>query len=161
MAGSRRRKIDLYYYYYYYLLFSRAIPLAYGSSQARGRIRATATATPDLGCVCKLHHSSRQCQILNPLSKSRDRTCVLVNPSHTRLHCSRTGKIDLYIWSGVSALGEVWLRLNADARVLCLNFSCLPLKCEFHVIMGKQLVQTPIATQEFETLRPGLGGGRQ
>jgi len=28
----------------------------------------TATATPDPSCVCNLHHSSQQCQILNPLS---------------------------------------------------------------------------------------------
>ena len=32
---------------------------------------ATATAMPDPSCVYKLHHSSRQCQILNPLSKAR------------------------------------------------------------------------------------------
>ena len=33
---------------------------------------ATATATQDLSHVCDLHHSSRQRQILNPLSKDRD-----------------------------------------------------------------------------------------
>ena len=33
---------------------------------------ATATATPDLSCVCNLHHSLWQCWILNPLSKARD-----------------------------------------------------------------------------------------
>ena len=33
---------------------------------------ATATATPDPSHVCKLHHSSRQRWILNPLSKARD-----------------------------------------------------------------------------------------
>ena len=33
---------------------------------------ATATATWDLSQVCDLHHSSQQCQILNPLSKARD-----------------------------------------------------------------------------------------
>ena len=27
---------------------------------------ATATATPDLSHLCSLHHSSQQCQILNP-----------------------------------------------------------------------------------------------
>jgi len=32
----------------------------------------TATAMPDLSCVCDLHHSSWQCWILNPLSKGRD-----------------------------------------------------------------------------------------
>ena len=33
---------------------------------------ARATTTPDLNCVCDLHHSSWQRQILNPLSKARD-----------------------------------------------------------------------------------------
>ena len=40
-----------------------------------------ATATPDPSCACNLHHSSQQCQILNPLSVSRDQTCVLMDPS--------------------------------------------------------------------------------
>ena len=39
----------------------------------------TATATPDLSHPCKLHHSLRQHQILNPLSKPKDRTCILVD----------------------------------------------------------------------------------
>ena len=32
----------------------------------------TATATPDRSCLFDLHHSSWQCQVLNPLSKARD-----------------------------------------------------------------------------------------
>ena len=39
---------------------------------------ATATATPDLSRICDLHHSSRQCWILNPLSKARDQTRILM-----------------------------------------------------------------------------------
>ena len=35
---------------------------------------ATAIAMPDLSIVCKLHHSSQQRQILNPLSEARDQT---------------------------------------------------------------------------------------
>ena len=34
----------------------------------------TATTTPDLSCVCDLCHRSRQCRILNPLSKAGDGT---------------------------------------------------------------------------------------
>ena len=41
----------------------------------------TATATQDLSHVCSLHHSSRQRRILNPLSKVRDRTCILMDNS--------------------------------------------------------------------------------
>ena len=43
---------------------------------------ATATATWDLSCIYNLHHSSQQRQDLNPLSEARDRTCVLMDPSH-------------------------------------------------------------------------------
>ena len=32
---------------------------------------------PDLNYVCDLDHGSGQRQILNPLSKARDQTCVL------------------------------------------------------------------------------------
>ena len=41
----------------------------------------TATATQDLSRVCDLHHSSQWCQILNPLSKARNRTYVLMDTS--------------------------------------------------------------------------------
>ena len=58
------------------LLF-RAVPVAYGSSQARGRIGAAAAG---------LHHSSMQCRILNPLSAARDRTHILMDTSEIRFH---------------------------------------------------------------------------
>ena len=37
-------------------------------------VYTTATATEDLSHVCDLHHSSRQCRILNPRSEARDQT---------------------------------------------------------------------------------------
>ena len=40
-----------------------------------------AIATPDLSCVCDLHHSSWQRWILNSLSKARDQTGILMDPS--------------------------------------------------------------------------------
>ena len=67
--------------------FFRTAPVAHGGSQARGRIGAGAaaashsTATPDLSCIYDLHHSSQQCQILNPLSEARDQTWVLMDTS--------------------------------------------------------------------------------
>ena len=41
----------------------------------------TVTAMPDLSIVFDLHHTSEQCQILNPLSKTRDQTCILMDTS--------------------------------------------------------------------------------
>ena len=61
-----------------------ATPLIYGSSQARGWISTTAagrrhsTATWDPSHICKLHQSSG---ILNPLSKARNWTWILMDTS--------------------------------------------------------------------------------
>ena len=52
---------------------------------------ATATATPDLSCVCDPHHRPWQCGILNPLSKARDRTLVLMVPSRISFCCATMG----------------------------------------------------------------------
>ena len=45
---------------------------------------ATAIAMLDQSRVCKLHHSSQQHQILNPLSKARDWTRNVMVPSQIR-----------------------------------------------------------------------------
>ena len=39
----------------------------------------TATAMQDPSCVCNLYCSSRQHQILNPLSEGRDQTSILMD----------------------------------------------------------------------------------
>ena len=71
--------------------------MAYGGSQARGRIGAelpaytAATATWDPSHICNLYHSSWQCQILNPLSKARDHTHNLKVPSQIHFCCAMTG----------------------------------------------------------------------
>ena len=59
----------------------RAIPIAYGSSQARGQIRAAAASLNHSQSNSGLEPGLQstplwQCQILNPLIKVRDRTCV-------------------------------------------------------------------------------------
>ena len=51
----------------------------------------TATATRDLSLICNLHHSSRQCRILNPLGKVRDRTRVLMHTSQIHFCRATTG----------------------------------------------------------------------
>jgi len=80
----------LFSYFIYlltYFCFFRATPEAYGSSQARGHIRAIsaglciAIATLDPSRVCDLHHSSWQCWILNPLSKVKNYTRILIDIS--------------------------------------------------------------------------------
>ena len=59
-----------------------ATPFTYGSSWARGQIRATAVAYATamvrayLSFFWDLRHSLQQCWILNPLSKARDGTHI-------------------------------------------------------------------------------------
>jgi len=54
---------NVIYIAFFFFFFLRAEPVAYGSSQARGPIGATAyataTATQDLSHVCNLHHRSQ------------------------------------------------------------------------------------------------------
>ena len=45
---------------------------------------ATATATWDLSSICDLQHSSRQCQVPNPLREARDWTRILMDPGWVR-----------------------------------------------------------------------------
>ena len=84
------------------LLFFRAAPTVYGSSQARGQIRATAaglhtaTATHALNCVCNLHHSSWQSWIPDPTREARDQTCILMDTSQIHSHCATTGTPRLF-----------------------------------------------------------------
>ena len=79
--------IFIFILFYFFFAFSfRAALKTYGSSQLRGGLElwlpayTTATATRDLSRVCDLHHGSRQCRIPTPLSKARDRTCIIMDP---------------------------------------------------------------------------------
>ena len=57
------------------------VPGAGAELEGQQQAAVTAVATPDLSCVCDLHYSSRQYQILSPWSEARDRTCVLMDTS--------------------------------------------------------------------------------
>ena len=65
-------------------LFFRATPVTYGGFQGRGPIRAVVASL-------RQDHSNEaselhlQCQILKPLSKARDWTCILMDASHHSL----------------------------------------------------------------------------
>ena len=87
-------------FYFYAPLFKnllfRATPAAFGSSQTRGLIGAVAAG------LCHNHSNAKSelhrwptpqltaSQILNPLSKARDQTCILVNPSRVHYCWART-----------------------------------------------------------------------
>ena len=52
---------------------------------------ATATATQDPRHICDLHHSSQLHWIIDPLSKARDRTLILMDPSLVCLLLNHVG----------------------------------------------------------------------
>ena len=72
----------------------RAAPAAYGCSQARGLVRAAAAGLSHSHSNARSKlclwptPSSWQHQILNPLSKARDRTYNLTVPSQIHFHCT-------------------------------------------------------------------------
>ena len=74
------------FFFFFFFLF-RAAPAGHGSSwlgvksELQQPAYSTATAMPEPSRVCDLHHSSWQCQSLNPLSKARDWTHVLMDTS--------------------------------------------------------------------------------
>ena len=83
--------------YLFIFAFFRAAPTSYGSSRLGDESElqllayTTATAVQDPSHVCKLQYSSWQHQILNPLSKAKDETCVLMVPSRICFHCTMMG----------------------------------------------------------------------
>ena len=91
-----------YFLSFFFLLF-RATTAAFGSSQARGQIGAAAASPHHWGCAdaspCNwgselhlwLHHSSQQCQILDPLKEARDQTHMLMDTSRVCYHWTTTG----------------------------------------------------------------------
>jgi len=58
---------------------------------------ATATAMQDLSCVCGLHHSSRQHRILDPPSKARDQTRILMDPGRVGVTLSHEGNSHIIV----------------------------------------------------------------
>ena len=82
------------------LLFGATLT-AYGGTQVRGLIRATAAGlrhshsnSGSLSHVFDLHHSSQQHCILNPLNEARDWTRLLMVPSWIHFHCATLGNLN-------------------------------------------------------------------
>ena len=93
-------------FFVYFLLF-RTTPTAYGSSQARGWIRAIAAG---------LHHISWQCQILTPLREARDQTRILMDTSLICFHWAMMGTPHLFF--NLTILSLTWMISS-----LCITLS--------------------------------------
>ena len=94
----------------------------------------TATATPDPSHVCDVHHSSRQHWILNPLSKARDQTCVLIDTDHIYFRWATTGTPE-----------EVTFELRPEGWtpwVVCKTFYTIPASYNLDCVLGHFLQVT-------------------
>ena len=84
------RFIPYFYFLFFILLFEgpylqhMEVPKLGVESELYLPAYAAATATRDPSRVCDLHDSSRQCQMLNPLSETGDRTHILMDTSRVR-----------------------------------------------------------------------------
>ena len=88
----------------------------------------TATAMPDLSHVFDLHHSSGQPQILNPLSKARVRTCILMDTNQIHF-CRAMMGTPPYMWFTIfSSLASVslYLKWRVSGWPMVFNYA-LPL----------------------------------
>ena len=96
------------------------VPRLGAESELRPPVYTTATATPDLSCMHDLYRSSWQCQILNPLSKARDQTCIPMDTSwilNLLTHNRNSRKALLHL------LGINW---NTLISYFSLSTSCWP-----------------------------------
>ena len=94
------------------------------------QLQACAIATQDPSHICDLHCSSRQCQILSPLSEARDQTHVLMDTnlsftaeSQRELLDSRVLKIHLCLRALIRGTGftEMWGRPPLGDHVVPLT----------------------------------------
>ena len=90
--------------FFFFFCFYRVTPVAYGSSQARGWIGATAASLHHSHSnarsepVCDLHPISWQRWIPNPMSEARDRTCILMDTSLIHFRCATIGTPKFFIF---------------------------------------------------------------
>ena len=86
----------------------------------------TATATWDPSLVCDLHHSSRQHQILNLLSKARDRTCILLDTSQIPFRWATMGAPSFFFNMELSPF-------ETPYWAICLLCLCFLWECQHSV----------------------------
>ena len=128
----------------------------------------TATATPGPSPSGDLHPSSRQCQILNPQSKARDRTCVLTDNRFitAEAHGNSPFREILIPSSSEENVGWVILSVRAQAHQATSCFTrheqgvlgtgyCRCSKCYWRLIRDEKNLQLALTSR---TLRRGWRG---
>ena len=69
---------------------------------------AIATATPDLSHTCDLQRSLGQCPMLNPLSKARDQTHILMDICQVLNPLCHHGNLPKFQFYKMHTLGDGW-----------------------------------------------------
>ena len=76
-------KNQLFFFFFFFFLEPYPQHLEVPGLRVKSELQlpadTTAIAVWDPSRVCSLHYSSRQCQLLNPLSMARDQTCILMD----------------------------------------------------------------------------------
>ena len=84
---------------------------------------AVAAVTPDLSRTCDLHHTSWQHWILNPLSRARDRTCILMGTSQVHYRWATRGTPGAHNFK--SAWIPVWFPCWIHKQACSQLWSCV------------------------------------
>ena len=90
-CSSWKEHVILFFFFFCFLgshLWHMEVPRLRVQLELQLLAYATATATRDLNSIFDLHHSSRQCWIINSLSEARDPTCILMVRSPIHFHCA-------------------------------------------------------------------------
>ena len=116
---------------------------------------ATATAMQDLSCVCDLHHSSRQHRILDPPSKARDQTRILMDPGRVGVTLSHEGNSHIFVLILIYTKQTCWTLLvhlksllDFLYRQTCFLWILSILFFHFQFLYGKDCFQCSGATQK-------------
>ena len=86
----------------------------------------TATIMPDLNHVCDLHHSSQQYRLLNPLSKARDQTHILMDTRQVCYRWATMGTPRGWVFIGVQMPTTQSTQQMLD-ECRSLSSTCIPL----------------------------------
>ena len=113
-------QVESFCFLFLFCLF-RAVPVAYGSSQARGQLGAVAAG------LHHSHNSTRSEPVLNPLNKAREWTRVLMDtswvllPLHHHRNSELCGVFLFVFWPYLWQVEVPWAQGLTEHRSCCLH----------------------------------------